>query len=178
MSDTPENGGPTELSRRLWNEDFDAQHEARDPEQYQDLVFQQYRMYVEMTDRISSRRHSSNTYFLTLNTALASIMVAVSGDRLVEAPIWVLTGGLVLLLAQCATWLAIVHAYRQLNGARWAVIGAMEKRLPANAYSDAEWVALGEGKDWRKYLPLSHIEKLVPVIFAVAYVMGYIALAI
>jgi hypothetical protein len=39
----------------------------------------------------------------------------------------------------------------------------------------AEWAALGEGRDLRTYLPLTHLEEWIPVLFAVVYVGGYVA---
>jgi len=36
-------------------------------------------------------------------------------------------------------------------------------------------VALGEGKDWRMYLPLTHLEQWVPVLFAIVYVAIFVA---
>jgi hypothetical protein len=66
-----------------------------------------------------------------------------------------------------------VRSYRQLNTAKFKVVGALEDRLPASPYWHAEWVALGEGKDWRKYLPLTHLEQWVPVLFGLVYVIGF-----
>jgi hypothetical protein len=54
------------------------------------------------------------------------------------------------------------------------VIGALEERLPASIYWHAEWIALGEGKDWRKFLPFTHIEQWVPVLFALVYLSGFV----
>ncbi len=34
-----------------------------------------------------------------------------------------------------------------------------------------EWVAMGEGKDPKKYLPLTHVENYVPLCFGVMYML-------
>lgn len=46
-------------------------------EKYKDdkLIFEQYKLYVESADRISQRRSSVNTFFITAN----SIMITVIG---------------------------------------------------------------------------------------------------
>jgi len=80
----------------------------------------------------------------------------------------------VVLLALCLAWFWMVRAYRQLNSGKFAVIGALERRLPASPYWSAEWKALGEGDDKARYWPLTHVEKWVPVLFAVAYTAGFI----
>ncbi|HEX2132450.1 MAG TPA: hypothetical protein VHH15_12920 [Actinophytocola sp.] len=165
----------SDLPDRLWNEAIGPAEYGQADERYQAAVLEQYKLCVEMADRVSARRNAANTYFLTLNTALTAVLGGVAGGRLLDTPGWLVVAGLIVLLAQCAAWWTIVRSYRLLNGAKFAVIGAFEERLPAYAYSRAEWRALGEGRDWRRYLPLSHIEQWVPVTFAVAYSIGVLA---
>jgi hypothetical protein len=61
---------------------------------------------------------------------------------------------------------------------KYAVIGALEERLPASLYWRAEWKALGEGKDPTRYWPLSHLEQWIPLLFAITYVAGFIAVMV
>ena len=37
-------------------------------------LIEQYKIYVEMTDRISQRRGATNTFFLTFNTAIVAAL--------------------------------------------------------------------------------------------------------
>ncbi len=165
-------GEAAELRRRLWNADESAWSDAD-----RATVVEQYRLYVEMADRISQRRALANTFFLTLNTALLSFGALPLLDGSVDAVGALPAIVLVALLAECFAWYSLVRSYRLLNGAKYRVIGALEERLPASPYWNAEWWALGEGKDRRKYWPLSHIEQGVPVVFAIAYVATFIAVA-
>ncbi|WP_425315244.1 RipA family octameric membrane protein [Streptomyces europaeiscabiei] len=48
-----------------------------------------------------------------------------------------------------------VRVILRIRPSQGAVIGAFEKRLPAYAYSRAEWTELREGEDWRRYVPLT-----------------------
>ena len=48
--------------------------------------------------------------------------------------------------------------------------------MPASPYYRAEWLALGEGKDPKLYWPLSHIEKWIPILFALLYIIGFAVL--
>lgn len=171
---------PIEPSRsagqdRLWNDSVDASTYADTSRQlYQQAVFEQYKLYVEMADRISNRRSLTNTFFLTMNTAVITAIGAFWGKQPMVS--WMLMVVLLLaLLLQCAAWFWLVRSYRLLNGAKYEVIGLLEKRLPASPYWGAEWTALGEGKDWRKYLPLTHLEQWVPITFGVVYVLGFVA---
>lgn len=161
----------------LWNTAVGPSDYTAAAEKYQAAILDQYKLCVEMADRVSSRRNLTNTFFLTINSAAVAVVASVSSKGMASTSVWALLAGLLILLAQCAAWFVIVRSYRQLNAAKYQVIGAFEKRLPAYAYSRAEWTALGEGRDWRKYLPLTHIEQWVPIIFCAAYILGFLALA-
>lgn len=165
-----------DLSARLWNDAVRPNSYSTD-DNYQSAVLEQYKLCVEMADRVSSRRNLANTFFLTVNSAVGATFVGLSGSgHLTAVSFWSTLVGVVILLAECAAWFVIVRSYRQLNSAKYAVIGAFEERLPAYAYSRAEWRALGEGQDWRRYMPLSHVEQWVPIIFATTYLLVFIAL--
>ncbi len=165
------------LEGRLWNTSVGPATYAQDVEKYQAAIFEQYKLCVEMADRISARRSLTNTFFLSLNSAIIAVLGSNANEIRTIGAVALLAGVLVLF-SQCAAWLVIVHSYRQLNGAKFQVIGAFERRLPARAYSDAEWTALGEGQDWRKYLPLTHVEQWVPIIFACSYLLAFLAVLI
>ena len=45
----------------------------------------------------------------------------------------------------------------------------MEAMLPFAVYK-REWEVLGEGKDKKRYLPFTHIEKYLPLVMALLYV--------
>ncbi len=55
------------------------------------------------------------------------------------------------------------------------VIGAIEERLPISPYWRAEWKALGEGKNTSRYLPLTHLEQWIPMLFGTTYLAAFIA---
>ena len=154
----------------LWNAANDSSEGHKD----RATILEQYKLYVEMADRISARRSLTNTFFLTLNTAIFAAIGALWKNRL-AFPSWLLVFPLLALLVQCGAWFLLVRSYRQLNSAKYIVIGALEERLPASPYWKAEWKALGEGKDKAKYWPMTHLEQWVPVIFAATYIAAFIA---
>lgn len=156
------------IREQLWNG-----HPEHTPD-YRAALIEQYKTYVEMADRISGRRSATNTFFLTLNSSIFTLFGVIWAGKPTSAPWWLVVPLLALLL-QCWAWFALVRSYRQLNQAKFRVIGALEERLPASPYWKAEWVELGEGKDRSRYRPLTTLERLVPVSFAVLYVMGFVA---
>ncbi len=60
------------------------------------------------------------------------------------------------------------HSHKQLNTQKFKIIHQMEKQLPVELYKD-EWTNLGEGKNWKKYIPFSHIEMTIPFVFIFLY---------
>jgi hypothetical protein len=166
------------ISDSLWNEDVDESDYRDTTASYHAAVFEQYKLCVEMADRVSARRNLANTFFLTLHSGLFAFLGAwLSGDHHDRVPVVLLLAALVVLLGMCATWWFTVRSYHQLNKGKFAVIGALEERLPARAFVAAEWRALAEGQDWRVYLPLNHVERWIPLLFAGGYVVGFAALA-
>ena len=155
-----------QIEARLWNAGVTGVEQA---------LLDQYKLYVEMADRVSARRGLTNTFFLTLNSAIFTLFGVLWKDKPAD-----IDDAIVLLLAavalgQCAAWGILVRSYRLLNGAKYEVIGLMEKRLPASPYA-AEWQALGALRDWKRYVPLSHAESWVPYLFGAAYLVGAVIL--
>jgi hypothetical protein len=138
-------------------------------EKYQAHLLDQYKLYVEMADRISARRQTANSYFLTINTALLGfvgyVTVKETGDY-----VWLL--GFVGALL-CYFWYRLIRSYRDLNSAKFLVVHQIEKRLPLSPY-DAEWEAMSRGSDPTLYKPITHIEIGVPWIFTVLHAFVFV----
>lgn len=158
----------------LWNHAVSVTSYQGANEKYQVAILEQYKLYVEMADRISQRRGMTNTFFLTLNTAIFTA-VGLFWEHKPQGQVWWLIFPLAMLLGQCFAWFYLLRSYRLLNAAKYEVVGALETRLPASPYWSAEWTALGEGRDPKKYWPLSHIESWIPAFFGTLYLGGFIA---
>lgn len=151
---------------------------AKYGEKYNEHLLQQYLLYVQMADKVSERRLLANTFFLTANTAIISAL----GVIVAVFPVERIAGGITALIALvtpgflCYAWYRIVKSYAQLNTGKFAVIHKIERELPHALYED-EWNELGRGLDSSKYKPLTDVEKLVPLLFVVVYlVIGVLAL--
>lgn len=137
---------------------------------YQDHLLEQYKLYVEMADKISERRASANSFFLTVITALISIIGLISGfgTQVVNVfNFWIIAVSIVGLIL-CYSWYRIIESYRQLNSGKFKVIHEIEMKLPLALYH-GEWIMLGEGKDSKLYRPLTHFEKWVPMLFTLLF---------
>jgi|ERR1700737_1899145 hypothetical protein len=163
----------SELSRRLFN-DMPADGVSTT---YDGAMLEQYKLCVEMADRISARRGLTNSFFVTLNTGIVGLFAALHRVP-TGTEAWWLAIPLVAILGECYAWFYLVRSYRLLNGAKYRVVGALEERLPASPFWRAEWWALGEGKDRARYWPLSHIEQWIPILFALTYFAGFLAVVL
>lgn len=149
----------------LFNEIADGQVYPHNEKWYSHLL-DQYKIYVEMADRISSRRATANSYFLSVNSAILAFVGYLSSMETGEY-LWLLAiAGITLSVL----WEALITSYRNLNTAKFLVIHKIEKRLPISPY-DAEWDAMGRGKNSKLYRPISHIEQGVPYVFITLHII-------
>ncbi len=134
-------------------------------ERYFDHILEIYKLYVDMADRISARRQTANSFFLTINSAIIALIGyvnLVSNQKSTTFLFYALVAIAGTILSYL--WYRIILSYKQLNSGKFKVIHAMESMLPLRPY-DAEWVALGKGKNPTLYKPFTHIETLVPWVF-------------
>src|SRR6476469_3153169 len=96
-------------------------------------VLDLYKLAVEMADRVSARRGTANSFFLTVQTAM--VMALGFTDQELAASWW--ASGLVAGagVALSTTWWLQLKSYRDLNRAKFDVILSMEKQLPVKIFS-------------------------------------------
>src|SRR6266478_6113911 len=124
---------------------------------FDDHFLEQYKLYVDSSQKLSDRRLSTNNYLLTINSSLLTLLglfaSLISYHRpLVMIPI----AGFLLSLA----WFLLLTSFKRLNGAKFDVIHELEGHLPANVFKN-EWHLLKIGSR-RPYTPMSDLECAVP----------------
>ena len=135
---------------------------------YEHHKIEQYKLAVEMADRISARRKHANSFFITANASLVGAITALKNNFSSIFGLWDIVVVLVVLLGLCGLWRKKINSYRQLNDAKYQIIWEMEKDLPFAIY-EREWKLLEENK--KGYYSLSQIEKQVPILFIVVYLV-------
>ena len=129
------------------------------------FFFEQYRIYVELVDRISQRRALANSFYITANAALMTVLSWFKKDFGTHI---CLISAIGIIIA--VSWFFSIRSYEQLNRDKFKVICEIEKQLPLNLFA-CEWFILKEGKSYNTYWPLSRIERYVPLTFVLSYVM-------
>jgi hypothetical protein len=129
-------------------------------------LFEQYKLYVESADKISERRVSANNYLLTVNALLVTLYGVLAASPYKDGwAVLVPVAGILVSL----TWHRIITSYRDLNTVKFKVIHELEREMPAALY-DYEWRKAEEGRG-KAYHPLTHVERWVPMVFMVLYLM-------
>ena len=122
---------------------------------YQTHLLDQYKLYVEMADRISQRREQSNRFYVGLVSAIIALLVVmrrfgVSGS---SWSIALLAAG---LFGACLSviWFINLGSYRVLNTAKFRVINEMEAQLPYAGFTE-EWAYLRPTEGPARYFQLT-----------------------
>ena len=124
-----------------------------------------------MADKSSERRYLSNTFYLSLITALIAIIGILSQ---IEKPVstlyfwWVALVSLAGIIF-CMLWNTNINCYRQLSDAKFKVINELEEKLPVAAFA-TEWYCLKNGGK-KKYPELTLIERRIPLMFLALFVI-------
>lgn len=131
-------------------------------------LIEQYTTYVNTTLDVSNRRMRNNRFYvLLLSGTLAAISVLAKTDIIQEIGL-LLAGSLGLAL--CVLWYGSIISYKQLNSGKYDVIKEMEAKLPAEPF-DREWIVLDKGKNWRTYITHTRVERKIPGVLAVPYLI-------
>ncbi len=137
-------------------------------DKYIEHLLDQYKIYINATEKISDRRQKTNEFFLGLNTGLVTLLGFIATRANAQEISFILGLSAIAGITICYLWYRIIASYKGLNSAKFKVIHAIEMRLPLALY-DTEWEMLGRGKDKKVYWPFSHIELHVPKIFILIY---------
>jgi len=154
------------------NDKLQSVSQADYGDQYRDHCLSMYLAYVGSADSISDRRHSANSFFLTVNTALLGItgyLQNAGADLL-----WLVAiAGMVLSY----TWWRLINSYRSLNTAKFQVIHEIEQQLPFAPY-DAEWEQLERGQEAKIHTPFSKVEAWVPIVFMTLHAVAFLMIVV
>jgi hypothetical protein len=134
-------------------------------------AFDLYKIMVQSSEGLVSRRQAVNTFFLTMNGALLTasgiIVQSSRGNRLGALGIAILAiAGAIL----CAAWRSLITSFGQLNRGKFQVINALERYFKAAIYA-AEWEALGRGENPSVYRSFTSREIWVPNALLVLHIV-------
>lgn len=139
---------------------------------YKDKLFEQYKLFLKMIDSLNERRSTANNFFLSVNTGLLTALGILSSIGIKSGILntwWILAGAAAGILFSYS-WIRTVKSYGQLSAGKWKIIHAIEKTLPLRLH-ETEWDVLKQGADPSVYKPLTDVERTVPKIFQIIYII-------
>ncbi len=144
--------------------------------QQQELV-EIYKLHAELADRVSQRREGANRLFVSILVAvfaLTGFLLRFGGAEIGDlyVPIICLLGFLL-----SGAWFMVIRSYQQLNTGKFKALHELEEEL-AYSFFKREWKLLSEGKEFRKYWRLTVAERLLSLIFGLAFFALFIAVLV
>lgn len=130
-----------------------------------DALVEQYKTYVESSIHVSNWRIAANTVHLTLSSLIISALAYLLNRNDSPNALIITAWAIGLLLA--GQWWATITQYRNLNTVKFNIIHELESGL-AIAPFDVEWKLVDRGRNKALYWPVSHIERWIPVLVALA----------
>lgn len=142
-----------------------------DKKEWNNAYFEQYKLFVQTSESLVSRRQNVNSFHMSIHTALLALMGAMFS----------LDINLILLMIFCmilciagiimaSSWLSMLESYGQLNSAKMRMIGLLESNLPLSLF-DAEWNILDDPMSKMRYKSFTQRERIVPNAFKSVYIL-------
>ena len=75
------------------------------------------------------------------------------------------------------SWSKILASYGNLNSSKMKIISNIEKQLPLSLF-DAEWAALSDKLNKKKYVSFTESEQIIPRLFGIAYLFVMIIIVV
>ncbi|MBQ8173950.1 MAG: hypothetical protein IJ009_00945 [Clostridia bacterium] len=171
-----------ELNRRLKkdSEEIEVILKAADFSN-KDVIMEQYKMFVQTSEALVSRKQAVNSFYVTLNSILLGAIVSVVGGLVASdkvATSGILTAGIAIFLSLvggviCCSWITLLRSYGDLNASKMAIIGCIEEHLALKLF-DTEWAILSRKIGSRKYKSFTVKEMAVAKIFFVLYALLFV----
>lgn len=133
-------------------------------------LIEQYKAFLETSERLVERRQTVNNFYLSTNTALFTIVAAVlsflegTTEKLIISIVLAFIG---IILSM--SWRNLLDAYGVLNSSKMKVISIIERKLPLSLY-DTEWIIMSDKLNSKKYVSFTDGEKKIPNVFMLLYI--------
>jgi hypothetical protein len=92
-----------------------------------------FELYLATAEKVSDRRAQSNSWMLSVNSAIVGLYGYLQGDKMVVGTagkavgLWAIPAAGAIV---CLAWAALLASYRKLNRAKFEVLAQLEADLP------------------------------------------------
>ena len=128
-----------------------------------------FELYLATAEKVSDRRAGANAWMLSVNSALVGLYGYLAADKpsvdAMQKSIWlwaIPAAGIIV----CLAWAVLLTSYKQLNAAKFEVLQELETGFAIQPFAR-------EHAAYRKHkrIPLSSLERLIPIAFAALYAL-------
>ena len=147
---------------KVFNQELDSMDKS--------ILLEQYKIFLQTSEDLVARRQNVNNFYISINSALMATFGVIWALEIL--PFYKFAIGALLALVGMIlsiSWIKLLESYGNLNSSKMKIISYIEKQLPASLY-DAEWAALSDKLNKKKYVSFTNSEKRVPILFIVVYV--------
>jgi hypothetical protein len=134
------------------------------------LLFDQYKIFIEHDERLRDRRHQRNTFFLTTNSLIISVLgtlITKLNERSIHLILAIIL--LVIGIGFAAAWIKTLNAFSVLTNKSYQFIKEMETYSGSPVFTQF-YEHLHPTEDSKLRRPfLTQKEKLVPYLFLLGY---------
>ncbi|MBQ7010613.1 MAG: TIR domain-containing protein [Clostridia bacterium] len=146
---------------KVFNQDIESIDKA--------ILLEQYKVFLQTSEDLVSRRQNVNNFYISINSALMAAFGLIWALEILPTYKFFIGAllsvvGIILSLS----WIKLLASYGDLNSSKMKIISYIERQLPASLY-DAEWAALSDKLNKRKYVSFTNSEKKVPLLFIIVY---------
>ena len=123
------------------------------------ILFEQYKLYVEMANDVSKRRDKTNKFYLSIISLLMALFSTITSITK-EWTLFLIPFTIMVLF--CLIWRENIKSYSTLNRGKFDVINEIEKELPVKGFT-IEWDLI---KTYN-YKELTKVEQNIPLIILI-----------
>ena len=135
-------------------------------ESFQTHLLEQYKLYVQSAESVSTRRVATSRYLLTLSAAIVALY-GLQSAGLGESYLTLLIP--CIGIPVCILWYLIIKSHADLNRIKYRIIHQLEQQLPSAMYK-YEWTLAEEGRG-KTYRAVTQLERWIPILLAALHVV-------
>lgn len=143
-----------------------------------EIMLEQYKLFLQTSEDLVNRRQSVNSFYISISSALVAIMgvlFAMDFGRKAELILGCVFCVIGIILS--ISWSKTLAGYGNLNSSKMKIISSIEKQLPLSLF-DAEWAALSDKLNKKRYVSFTESEQIIPRLFAVVYFIVLLLIAV
>lgn len=151
---------------------------ASPTEMNQEALLEQYKLFLQTSEDLVNRRQNVNSFYISISSALVAVMgalLALDFSPNAKMIVGFVFGVIGVILS--ISWSKILVCYGNLNSSKMKIISSIEKQLPLSLF-DAEWAALSDKLNKKKYVSFTESEQIIPRLFCVAYLFVMVIITV